>query len=411
MNSSTPELLVPGGSLRKVQIALEYGADAVYVGAPGLSMRPDYAALDMPNLVEAVESVHAAGKRIYVCINTLMFQNDLPLLESWLKETRGISFDALLVSDPGAFALARELRPEVEIHISTQMSTANAAAAKFWKGAGATRIVLARECTIADAGLIARQGNIDVEMFVHGAMCMAISGRCLLSAHLCGKSGSKGQCKHSCRWEWQLVEEKRPGEAMPVFETGRETLFMGSSDLCLLRRLPLLLDSGIRSFKVEGRMKSEYYVANVTRVYRKALDKCVSLPREFEVNPEWLEELEGVSHRPYSEGFAFGYKAGPSEDLQTHNRPVSTHDFVAISLGRRGDAYLMEVKNPFRVDHEIEWIGPEMKSGRLRVTSITKSDGQPTQQAHCGTEVEVLVEGDELPPFAILRRKRNEPVA
>ncbi|MDP6526232.1 MAG: U32 family peptidase C-terminal domain-containing protein [Kiritimatiellia bacterium] len=409
MNSAIPELLVPGGSLRKVQVALEYGADALYVGAPGLSMRPDYAALDMPDLVQAVEATHAAGKRIYVCINTLMFQNDLSSLEGWLKGTGDIPFDALLVSDPGAFALARGLRPEVDIHISTQMSTANSAAAEFWLEAGASRIVLARECTIADAGLIAQRSNMEVEMFVHGAMCMAISGRCLLSAHLCGKSGSKGECKHSCRWEWQLVEEKRPGEAMPVFETGRETLFMGSSDLSLLRRLPLLVDSGIRSLKIEGRMKSEYYVANVTRVYRKALDDYTRAPGEFEVTPDWLEELEAVSHRPYSEGFAFGYKTGPAEDLQTHNRPVSTHDFVAMSLGRRGEAYLMDVKNPFRVDEEIEWIGPRMEGGWLRITSITKPDGQSTQQAHCGTVVEVLLEGNDLPPSAILRRKRNEP--
>ena len=156
-------------------------------------------------------------------------------------------------------------------------------------------------------------------------------------------------------------------------------------------------------------MKSEYYVANVTRVYRKALDDYTRAPGEFEVTPDWLEELEAVSHRPYSEGFAFGYKTGPAEDLQTHNRPVSTHDFVAMSLGRRGEAYLMDVKNPFRVDEEIEWIGPRMEGGWLRITSITKPDGQSTQQAHCGTVVEVLLEGNDLPPSAILRRKRNEP--
>ena len=224
--SEIPELLLPAGSLSKARMAVAYGADAVYAGAPGLSMRPESAELVIDELAETVALVHAAGRRIYVCINTLMFQEDLPRLREWLAATRELEIDALLVSDPGAFALARELRPEVRLHISTQMSTANVAAARFWRDAGASRIVLARECSIADAGEIARDSGVEVEMFVHGAMCMAVSGRCLLSAHLCGHSGSKGDCKHSCRWEWQLVEQKRPGETMPVFETGRSTLFM-----------------------------------------------------------------------------------------------------------------------------------------------------------------------------------------
>lgn len=408
MTSPIPELLAPGGSPAKVRVALAYGADAVYVGAPGLSMRPNDAALGIDELVEAADTVHAAGKRIYVCINTLMFQRDLPSLSQWLKDTNDIPIDALLVSDPGAFRLARELRPEVSVHISTQMSTANSAAAAFWREAGASRIVLARECTITDAALIAQEGKIDVEMFVHGAMCMAISGRCLLSAHLCGKSGSKGECKHSCRWEWQLVEEKRPGEAMPVFETGRETLFMGSSDLCLINRIPLLAESGIRSLKIEGRMKSEYYVANVTRVYRKALDEYAEAAGEFEVPSTWLKELESISHRPYSEGFAFGYRTGPSEDLQTHNRPVSTHDFVGLLLDQQEDSYLVAVKNPFRVNEQIEWIGPDMQGGTARIIDITKPDGKPTEQAHCGTDVRVRLSADNLPRLAIFRRERNE---
>jgi len=333
---SIPELLMPAGSLSKVRVALAYGADAVYVGAPGLSMRPDDVTLDMDDLSEAVKLAHTAGRKLYVCVNTLMFEADLPLLAAWLQETRDLPFDALLVADPGALALAREHRPDVPVHISTQMSTANTAAASFWKSAGARRVVLARECSIADAATIAKEADVEVEMFVHGAMCMAISGRCLLSAHLCGKSGSKGECKHSCRWEWQLVEQKRPGEALPVYQTGRETFLMGSTDLCLLQHIPLLVQSGISSLKVEGRMKSEYYVATVARVYRVALDAYAADPEGYELDPALVAELDAVSHRPYDEGFAFGYPTNRPRKLQTENVLMTTHEMVAIVLGRPG---------------------------------------------------------------------------
>ncbi len=404
--SEIPELLLPAGSLSKARMAVAYGADAVYAGAPGLSMRPESAELVIDELAETVALVHAAGRRIHVCINTLMFQEDLPRLREWLEATRELEIDALLVSDPGAFALARELRPDVRLHISTQMSTANGAAARFWRDAGASRIVLARECSIADAGEIARDSGVEVETFVHGAMCMAVSGRCLLSAHLCGHSGSKGDCKHSCRWEWQLVEQKRPGETMPVFETGRSTLFMGSTDLCLLRQIPLLMDSGIRSLKVEGRMKSEYYVATVARVYRAAIDAYAENPHGFTVQQEWLDELEAVSHRPYEEGFAFGYPLDRPESLQTHNRPVSTHEVVALVTGVRDGRYALEVKNSFLEGDELEWIAPGMASGTVRVEAIAKADGKATQRGHCGSDALVtLGEGTLLPETAILRRR------
>jgi len=405
MSHELPELLVPGGSLQKVRVALTYGADAVYVGAPGLSMRPDATTLDRGELAAAVDLAHAQGKRIYVCINTLMFQDDLGLLEGWLAETLDLPYDAVLVSDPGAFSMVRSARPDMEIHISTQASTANVASARFWGELGASRVVLARECSIADAAEIARSGVVDVEVFVHGAMCMAVSGRCLLSAHLCGKSGSRGDCKHSCRWEWQLVEKQRPGMALPVFEAERGTFLMGSTDLCLLRRIPLLVEAGVRSLKIEGRMKSAYYVAAVTRVYREALDTYARNPAAFEVRQEWTEELERVSHRPYGEGFAFGHAAGNAAGLQTHNRPVSTRELVAIVQDRREDEYTMSVKNPFSVGETVEWIAPAMQGGRVRIRRITGPDGEDRVRSHCGTQVTVCVEAEPaLPCSAILRR-------
>ncbi|MDP6630336.1 MAG: peptidase U32 family protein [Kiritimatiellia bacterium] len=401
-----PELLMPAGSLSKVRMALAYGADAVYVGAPGLSMRPDDVTLDLADLSEAVSLAHDAGRKLYACINILMFEDDLPLLAAWLEETRDLAFDALLVADPGAMAWVQKHRPDVPVHVSTQMSTANTAAATFWKTAGAKRVVLARECSIADAATIAKESGIEVEMFVHGAMCMAISGRCLLSAHLCGKSGSRGECKHSCRWQWQLVEEKRPGEALPIFEAGGSTFLMGSTDLCLIQHIPLLASSGLASLKVEGRMKSEYYVATVARVYRAALDAYAADPDGYELDPAWVAELDAVSHRPYDEGFAFGYPVDRPRKLQAENRLMTTHEMVAILVGRDADDYRLNVKHPFGVGESFEWIGPAATGGSVTIASIAR-DGSPTERSHCGTEVTVAFEGDvQLPDLAVLRRQR-----
>ncbi|MCK5528954.1 MAG: U32 family peptidase, partial [Kiritimatiellae bacterium] len=268
-----PELLLPAGNMSKLRMAIAYGADAVYIGANGLSMRPDESSFAAEELAEAVEYTHKNGCKLYVAINTLMYNEDFPLIKAWLEETSDISFDAVIVSDPGAFSLVQEIRPDMEIHISTQLSTANTKSASFWKSAGASRVVLARECTLAHAAEVSRDSGVEVEVFVHGAMCVAVSGRCLLSAHLCGKSGARGECKHSCRWEWDLIEKSRPDEKYSILETGRETILFGSTDLCMIEHIPQLVESGIVSLKVEGRMKSEYYVASVARVYRDALDR------------------------------------------------------------------------------------------------------------------------------------------
>ncbi|MBW2736324.1 MAG: U32 family peptidase, partial [Deltaproteobacteria bacterium] len=236
-----PELLLPAGSLSRLEMALNYGADAVYVGASGLSMRPDQVAFGVSELAEAVERTHAAGKRIYAAANVLLNEGagpaTLPAFSRWLHDTRDIPLDAVIVADLGALALAREMRPELEIHISTQLGTANHRSATVLAELGAKRVILARECSLDEAAEIVRQAPIEVEVFVHGAMCVAVSGRCLLSAHLTGKSGNKGECKHSCRWEWQLVEKKRPGEAFPIFESGGQTIMLGSKDLCLIEHL------------------------------------------------------------------------------------------------------------------------------------------------------------------------------
>ena len=322
------------------------------------------------------------------------------------QAAKHLSFDAVIVSDPGAFSLIRELHPELNIHISTQLSTANTAAVSFWENNGARRVVLARECTLADAEKIARECGIEVEVFVHGSMCVAVSGRCLLSAYLSGHSGSKGRCKHSCRWEWQVVEQKRPGEPITVFETGRETIFFGSKDLCLIEYIPQLVKSGVCSFKVEGRMKSESYTATVTRVYRDALDCYKENHDGYKVNPEWIRELETVSHRPYGTGFAFGYSSSEPESLQTHNHVISTCKILGVVDGISESNHKVLVKNPFSVNEEMEWIGSKMAGGMVSVSEICGENGAQILKPQGGDIVSVSFKDRIiLPDYAILRRR------
>jgi putative protease len=372
-----PELLLPAATLSHLEMALKYGADAVYVGAAGLSMRPDQVAFDVDRLAQAVQRAHAAGCRIYVVANVLLNEGGqqqgdatLTAYAQWLHDTRDIAFDAVVVSDLGAIALSRELRPELELHISTQLGAANHRAVALLGTLGAERVVLARECSLQDVARIVEQTELEIEVFVHGAMCMAISGRCLLSAHLAGKSGNKGQCKHSCRWEWQLVEQKRPGEALPVFEAGGQTILLGSKDLCLIEHLPDVVATGVHSLKVEGRMKSEYYVATVGRAYRAALDALARAEQTYALDERWLAELCAVSHRPFSPGFAFGYPQDDPARLQTHNRPVSDCVLVGYVDAVDGERLTVRVKNPFAPGDRLEWIGPGDAEGELRVAAL-----------------------------------------
>ncbi len=389
-------------------MAVAYGADAVYAGAAGFSMRPDKASFAKDEIASAVEYAHEKGKKFYAAINTLAFNEDLNNIRSWLEDTADIPFDALIISDAGVFDLVKEVRPETDIHISTQMSVANKGAASFWKKAGASRVILARECSLEQAADITCNSGIETEIFIHGAMCVAVSGRCLLSAHLSGKSGSRGDCKHSCRWEWQLVEQKRPGETIPVFETDRETIFLGSKDLCLIEHIPEVVKTGVSAVKIEGRMKGEYYIAVVTGIYRKALDKYLASPEDFHTDPEWLRELESVSHRPYGKGFAFGYPAERPETLQTSNLPISTAVPLGYVTETEGKRHLVSVRNPFVPGEEILWISPDGSSGSTFVEAVFNISGNPSGRALSSTEIFVEFSNClTLPVHSVLRKKKE----
>jgi len=402
-----PELLMPAGNLSKLKVAYAYGADACYVGAAGFSMRPDGASFSTADLEAGLTYAHAHQKKLYVALNSMMFDEDLGSIETWLKETRHLPIDALIVSDMGVFQLVKEIRPELALHISTQMSTANSRAALFWKQLGAERVVLARECSLQQARQIAESRQIEIEIFVHGAMCVAVSGRCLLSAYFTGKDANKGQCKQSCRWDWQLVEKERPGQAIEVFETGRETIFLSSKDLCLIEHIPAVVQSGAASLKVEGRMKSEYYVASVARVYRDALDHYAQNPEAFGVDLIWMEELHAVSHRPYETGFAFGYPDSKPDRLQSDSKPISSATIIGFIEEVNENIYRISVKNPFSVGETLEWIGPEMTGGEVAVESIVNEKRQSLERSICGTKVQVTFSGaPQLPKHTIFRKRK-----
>lgn len=405
MRPTIPELLIPAGDLSKLRVAIAYGADAVYVGAAGFSMRPDVAAFTPDVLREATALTHQADKRIYVAVNSLMMGQDLEALRAWLMETRDIPFDAIILSDPGALRTVQETTPEREIHISTQLSTANPEAARFWADAGASRVILARECSLKDTSHIAAESRVPVEIFVHGAMCMAVSGRCLLSAHFTGMNASQGQCKHTCRWDWQLVEAKRPGMTLPVYQADKETVFLGSTDLCLIEHIPEVVQTGAVSVKVEGRMKGEYYVAVVTRTYRNALDAYAANPDAYQFDPAWMEELLTVTHQPYETGFAFGYPSQSPETLQTDQRLGGTYNVAGIVTGEESGLYTVDVKRPFALGQMIEWIGPGRTGGAIKVDSLTAMDGTELLKTHCGTTTHMRLadSSQSLPNLAILR--------
>jgi putative protease len=352
-----------------------------------------------------VSLAHAQTRRLYVCVNSMLFDDDIAQLRRWVDATREIAFDAIIVSDAGAFSTIRSMRDDVELHVSTQAGCANVASAQFWQTAGADRVILAREVSLAQTTAICDALTIPVEAFVHGAMCTAISGRCLLSAHMTGRSGNRGDCKHSCRWDYQLVEAKRPGEAMPVFETGRETIFLGSADLCMLPMLPALMETGISSLKIEGRMKNEHYLAVVAGVYRAALDAYTADPDGWACREEWLAELDTVTHQPYSTGFAEGYPTDDAARLQSPGRLYGTHEIVATVREQSPGSVVIEVKNAIIAGETLEWITPGT-SGTAEVIALGSLDGEAVDQVHPGTvAVMELDENSALDTNTIFRRR------
>ncbi len=405
---TTPELLVPAGDMEKLEVALDYGADAVYVGGSQFGLRAMAANFSLEQLSRARDLTRARGKKLYLTLNAYLRPGEIPALESYLEELRPLEIDAYIVSDPGALHVVRQNDPLMEIHLSTQANTTNAQAAEFWRQAGVRRVNLARELSLEEIGRVRRETSLELEVFVHGAMCVAYSGRCLLSSALTGRSANAGACAHPCRWGYALVEETRPGQYFPIEEDSRGTYVMNSRDLCLVQHLPALIQAGVDSLKIEGRMKTLYYVAAVTRVYRAALDRYLADPHTYMVDPAWVEELDKVSHRPYDTGFLF-----EPEDAVVHaadSRYQRTYDFVGIVREMTEDGRaLVECRNRFFPGEKLELIGPGMRNAFLIAEDLSNLDGNPVEVAQPNARI-LMGLPDGARKGDILRREKNSPM-
>ncbi len=400
-----PELLAPAGNMEKLKMALLYGADAVYLGGKAFGLRAFGGNFTNEELQEAVDFAHKLGKKIYVTVNIFPHNSDIAKLPAYLTFLNEIKVDAILVADLGVFTLAKEYAPDVELHISTQANNTNWAAVNAWAELGASRVVLAREMSLEEIKEIREKCSVELEMFVHGAMCISYSGRCLMSNYLTGRDANRGSCAQPCRWNYALVEEKRPGQYFPVLEDERGTYIFNSKDMCLLPYLPDVIASGVDSLKIEGRMKSVHYAASVVKAYREAIDSYFAAPEQFEVKKEWVEELDKVSHRAYTTGFYYGR---PTEKDQIYGTSsyTQTSDFVGLVLDydKKTGFATVEQRNNMKVGQEIEIFQPHLAGYRQILQEMYNDEGEAIQVAPHPQQIVKIRMDRPVEPYGILRR-------
>lgn len=401
-----PELLAPAGNMEKGKMALLYGADAIYLGGKLFGLRAFANNFSIDEIKEITAFAHNLGKKVYVTVNIFAHNDDVAKLSDYLKALESIGADALLISDLGVWMTARQVVPNMALHVSTQANTTNYAAVNAWQNLGAERVVLARELSLAEIAEIGAKTDVELEAFVHGAMCISYSGRCLLSSYLTGRDGNRGACAQACRWEYTLHEKNRPGEAYDIQEDERGTYIMNSRDLCLIDYLPQLMQAGVYSFKIEGRMKSVHYVATVVSVYRKAIDACWADAAAYKVRDEWRAELEKVSHRPYTTGFAVN-KPDKDGQIYTTSSYEQTHDFVGIVTGYDEDnkrAYL-EQRNNVKEGELLELLMPDGELLEIKLEKMQDADGQPIDCAPHAQQKFSIYSQRRLLANSLLRRK------
>lgn len=403
------ELLAPAGDLEKLKTAILYGADAVYFGGELFSLRAGAGNLSVDEIREAMDFIHEHDAKGYLTINIYPHNNDIKPLKAYLEKIKDIPIDAFLVSDPGVMTILKGVIPKAEIHISTQANTTNYMTAAFWvEQMGAKRIVAAREMSLSELKEMSSvlPDNTEIEAFVHGAMCMSYSGRCLLSNFMVGTDANRGACSHPCRWKYSLVEEKRPGEYYPIEEDGRGSYIMNSKDLCMLDKIPDLVDAGVTSLKIEGRMKSAFYVATVISAYRVALDSYLKDPLHYEFKTEWLQELSKASHREFYHGF---YYSKPDSTSNNYFSSDYKREYSFIGLVKdfeeESGLTIVEQRNKFSVGDEIEIFGPKTKYKTEIVQEIYDKDGNSVKSAPHPQEIVKVKLSQTYPTNFILRKK------
>ena len=399
-----PELLAPAGTMEKLQMALAYGADAAYLGGVQFGLRAFGGNFSNEEIRAAVQLAHGAGKKVYVTVNVFPHNDDLVSLPDYLRFLAEVEADAVLVADLGVFMLVREAAPTLPVHISTQANNVNWRTVRAWQELGAARVVLARELSREEIREIRRHTSVELELFVHGAMCISYSGRCLLSSYFTGRDANRGACAQSCRWKYALVEMSRPGEYYPIAEDERGTYIMNSKDLCLLPHLDEVVGCGIDSLKIEGRMKSVHYVASVVKAYRMALDACLS-GNPYEVREEWRAELEKVSHRAYTTGFFFGKTTG-ADQIYGSSSYEQTSDFVGLVRAYDPVTQIatVEQRNNMKLGQEIEVFQPVGAPFRQNLSEMWDEEGQEIAAAPHPQQIVRMRMTQEVAANSILRR-------
>lgn len=408
------ELLVPANSLEVLKVAVIYGADAVYIGGEEYGLRAGAKNFNMAEMAEGIAYAHAHGVKVYVTVNIIAHNCDLDGVRAYLRELSEMEPerpDALIIADPAVFAIAGEVCPEIDRHISTQANNTNYGTFRFWHSLGAKRVVSARELSLAEIRQIREHlpEELEIETFVHGAMCISYSGRCLLSNYFTGRDANRGACTHPCRWKYAVQEETRPGEYLPVYENERGTFLFNSKDLCMVGHLPDLMEAGIDSFKIEGRMKTALYVATVARTYRRAMDDYLQSPRKYEEHMPWyMEQITACTYRQYSTGFFYGK---PSEEMQIYDNSTYERGYTYLGLvGTENEKgwHRVEQKNKFSVGEEIEVMKPDGRDLAVTVRAMEDEEGNPMESCPHARQVFYVDVGTELAEYDILRRKEND---
>lgn len=400
------ELLIPASSLEVLKIAVIYGADAVYIGGEVFGLRAKAKNFSMEDMAEGIQFAHEHGVKVYVTANILAHNGDLEGVREYFTQLKEIKPDALIISDPGIYTIAKEICPEIERHISTQANNTNYGTYQFWWNQGAKRVVTARELSLNEIAEIRKNipDEMEIETFVHGAMCISYSGRCLLSNYFTGRDANQGACTHPCRWKYAVVEEKRPGEYLPVYENERGTYIFNSKDLCMIEHIPELIEAGIDSFKIEGRMKTALYVATVARTYRKAIDDYLTSPEKYKENMDWyLEQISNCTYRQFTTGFFFGK---PSEESQIYDNNTYIKEYTYLGIvGERNEEglYQIEQRNKFSVGEQIEVMKPDGRNIPVTVKRIVDEDGNEMESAPHPKQVLYIDLGQELEMYDILR--------
>ncbi len=406
------ELLIPAGSLDVLKTAVIYGADAVYIGGEAFGLRAKAKNFTKEDMKEGIAFAHERGVKVYVTANILAHNEDLPGVEEYFEEMKEVRPDALIISDPGVFAIARKILPDMELHVSTQANNTNYGTFLFWYNQGAKRVVTARELSLKEIKEIRDRipEDMEIESFIHGAMCISYSGRCLLSNYFVGRDANQGACTHPCRWKYSVVEETRPGEYMPVYENERGTYIFNSKDLCMIEHIPEMIEAGIDSFKIEGRMKTALYVATVARTYRKAIDDYLESPEKYRANMEWYKaEIGKCTYREFTTGFYF-HKPDATTQIYDSNTYVKNYTYIGtVETVFEDGSFQMEQKNKFTVGETIEIMKPDGRNLAVTVEEIRNEEGEQMESAPHPKQI-LRVRLSETPKaYDILRRsEQNE---